>query len=684
MNKKTFCMLFFFFTVSLFLNAVETNGMKAALFPGVKYKNLENSRIDNFNWEIQTTPKELTNTYYDYMPGSYCSFPVRVQGDETGEGVYLVYQAKENSNSQRRIFYSYIYPNDDITTSLLTASNVREGYPAMDIDPDTGSPVYTWHAEMDDDGIYEVGLCLDLFYIMGQPGLISTPYNLWETTHEYNEYTSPYVFVGPSPSEGFRRVYVYGNNAENNPSGYPSESLYLAYADFTDPADLSVFNSEQWTFTTIEELNELNSGSVKVFKAMAVGDEGQIAFIGHTSDLADDAPAYGPNNNIFIVENRNYGEGEWHTHLFDPTISVENPDDYFEGENGPYTDMRYIPYFSGHHNAIYTDEGDICFQAFYALTTEDKTWFPTMSTTKLIKYMPANNPEEDGELDIIDIYPQAENAVDEHYLPWSNPPEYDDGVLIAEASWPCYWYEPGDVAREQYFKLTESGGYMVSIYSDGTKSMLYNLENDQEYSEWEDVPEIFIQIGGGYGDYWSEPIKLNSIDTPELEGQIPSYPYIGDEIEDLGDGSHRLHLMYLDDNSYGSSILENGEAPDGDAALNYMSIDFWQIYFQSLDINDGLNKNSQEHLKLSNYPNPFNPSTEIRYSIPTGGQVEVTVHNIKGQKVKTLIDENQARGNHSIKWNGKDDSGNEIASGIYFCKIRHKEKTKINKLLMLK
>ncbi|MDO9576796.1 MAG: right-handed parallel beta-helix repeat-containing protein [Candidatus Cloacimonadales bacterium] len=74
--------------------------------------------------------------------------------------------------------------------------------------------------------------------------------------------------------------------------------------------------------------------------------------------------------------------------------------------------------------------------------------------------------------------------------------------------------------------------------------------------------------------------------------------------------------------------------------------------------------------ELCNFPNPFNPDTKIQFSIPIDSKVELAVYNIKGQKVKQLINDQLAAGQHSVVWNGTDESGKQSASGIYFCKVK--------------
>jgi FlgD Ig-like domain len=86
----------------------------------------------------------------------------------------------------------------------------------------------------------------------------------------------------------------------------------------------------------------------------------------------------------------------------------------------------------------------------------------------------------------------------------------------------------------------------------------------------------------------------------------------------------------------------------------------------------------------SNYPNPFNPTTTIDFSIDKNERVELAIYNLKGQKVKQLVNDQLTAGLHSIVWNGKDDNEKQAASGIYFYKMKSGSYTKTNKMLLLK
>jgi len=90
------------------------------------------------------------------------------------------------------------------------------------------------------------------------------------------------------------------------------------------------------------------------------------------------------------------------------------------------------------------------------------------------------------------------------------------------------------------------------------------------------------------------------------------------------------------------------------------------------------------NVTLSNYPNPFNPTTNINFSLPEDSNVELSIYNVKGQKVTTLTNEFLVKGLHSIEWNGKDTNNKSVSSGIYFYKISSGKTSAMKKMLLLK
>ena len=88
---------------------------------------------------------------------------------------------------------------------------------------------------------------------------------------------------------------------------------------------------------------------------------------------------------------------------------------------------------------------------------------------------------------------------------------------------------------------------------------------------------------------------------------------------------------------------------------------------------------------IGNHPNPFNPTTTISFSTTESREnTELAIYNLKGQKVKTLIDEKLPAGNHQVVWGGKDDNNKAVSSGIYFYKMNCGDYTSIKKMILMK
>ena len=85
-----------------------------------------------------------------------------------------------------------------------------------------------------------------------------------------------------------------------------------------------------------------------------------------------------------------------------------------------------------------------------------------------------------------------------------------------------------------------------------------------------------------------------------------------------------------------------------------------------------------------NYPNPFNPTTQIIYGLPKDSKVELKVYNIMGQEIATLVNGWQRAGYRSVVWDGTDNGGHPVASGVYFYKLQAGEFNSIKKMVLLK
>lgn len=87
---------------------------------------------------------------------------------------------------------------------------------------------------------------------------------------------------------------------------------------------------------------------------------------------------------------------------------------------------------------------------------------------------------------------------------------------------------------------------------------------------------------------------------------------------------------------------------------------------------------------LSNYPNPFNPATTIRYELPSTQNVALAIYDVRGQMVRALEVGSRAKGVHHAVWNGRDERGTAVASGVYYLRLAHGGETLTRKIVLLK
>jgi len=90
---------------------------------------------------------------------------------------------------------------------------------------------------------------------------------------------------------------------------------------------------------------------------------------------------------------------------------------------------------------------------------------------------------------------------------------------------------------------------------------------------------------------------------------------------------------------------------------------------------------------FQNYPNPFNPNTSIQFTVNSGQSflhITLKIYNIRGQWVRTLVDEDKPGGNYAVLWDGRDEGGKEVSSGIYFYKLTAGSSSEVKKMVLLK
>jgi len=593
------------------------------------------------NYEFLVEPTELMFTNWDYMPGSYNSIPIRIQPEISfpngylAGGVYIVYQAKEpGPTSNRKVYYSYLDSQGNVvSTSLISTNDFHQGYPGVDIDPISCDPIASWHAVVEPDNSYDCFLSADVFHIAGSSGnwtdefiCIDNPEAGQPTTGFIDdEFIWPAVFISSSSPLGgdYRRIYVTGNNYTHSHGaiGFPCENVILGYADFLS-SDLIDLSTLNWSYRTIEQMDAWSAENPVWMRPFkgCAVCDNMVVYAGYVVDNDNLV------NDVFVLVNENYGEG---------------PFEYYSQE----LMNSNIPNFSKNMNVIFRDgNSKISFVGVRYSDTNPELFHPRLLSFDLDTY----------EFSFLDLYGE---------------------------SLPFIHYE--DYSFYNNFKIVESGNWLVAVWQDCLKAKLA-YQGVPGYEEWWDVPEIAICISADNGETWSEVIFLNSIDTPELEDQIPCYAYPGDKIEVLSNvpGNYRgkVHLFYLDDFQFGSQLNATTNF-GGNLMYTALDIEFpdaWSVSIENEEV-------PQQQITMFNYPNPFNPETTIYFettNLHENSRIEI--FNIKGQKIKTFSNlQINKSSNQQIIWDGRDENNQSVSSGIYFYQLRIDGKTKISKKMIL-
>ncbi len=160
----------------------------------------------------------------------------------------------------------------------------------------------------------------------------------------------------------------------------------------------------------------------------------------------------------------------------------------------------------------------------------------------------------------------------------------------------------------------------------------------------------------------------------------------GDSQLAIGGGNYyELSIREFSTDSNALTIMSEDDRIDDLVATNLID----PTQGDKLTGNSDVNRYTEVTNVKGNYPNPFNPETSIEFSLKghSNEEVEVnlTVYNIKGQKVITLIDGKlNPSGQHSVRWSGKDDTGNSVSSGVYFYKLQTPDYSETGKMVLMK
>ncbi len=236
---------------------------------------------------------------------------------------------------------------------------------------------------------------------------------------------------------------------------------------------------------------------------------------------------------------------------------------------------------------------------------------------------------------------------------------YYDSVLLAFTPGPPFDFIGPFAAGDYYFEVTAVYDEGESESAEVVATVVLN------------PPENLTAMGSGSDVIlnWEPPIMVRGLDEYKI---YKDYVLIGTTTDDFYVDTNVLAGIY----TYGVSALYDG---------GYES-DPVEVIFEQVNTENSLIPVTTT--LIGNYPNPFNPETTISFALNADSDVTLNIYNTKGQKVKTILADKLNAGYHNVVWNGRDDSNQEVTSGIYFMTLDANGEigryTSVKKIILMK
>ena len=321
-----------------------------------------------------------------------------------------------------------------------------------------------------------------------------------------------------------------------------------------------------------------------------------------------------------------------------------------EGSGDPIDHSSYSQYVDYYAGPFYTDDAAVGNYAYQFPEEEDSA------------YLSIDSPFLTAEEFALDFWVKFEGDT---ILPYIR-------FVIRSAS--------GNHVDQNYYVRTEPGN---------TISARYQVDPDLESRTRNDVnlvfPEGLLEIGKWLHIQYERSSDLVVAKVFDEEGSLLGKQY---DVEDIAlnpprPGKTPLRIGWAGNSWEGTVRKLNGKMDDI-KIYNYaaLEMDTTGTVVGVKDV-DGASLPTEFALD-QNYPNPFNPSTKIKFQIPAASRVNLTIFNLLGQEVATIVNEDLNAGTFEVEWNGKNNFGGLVSSGVYFYKLKADDYSQIRKMILMK
>ena len=232
------------------------------------------------------------------------------------------------------------------------------------------------------------------------------------------------------------------------------------------------------------------------------------------------------------------------------------------------------------------------------------------------------------------------------------------------------WSALSNVASSTTIDLTPPAAIMdlsaITGDDDGTIVLGWTAPGDDGMNGSAGLYEIRFSQNEINDSNWFDASLNTTPLLPLAAGEYQSFTLTG-----LTPGQLYYTAIKTYDNSGNQSLISNVDSAE--AGFDLVT-----------DINDTESDLPTDFELSQNYPNPFNPTTTISFSLPEQSYVDLSIYNVNGQKITTLVDQNLHAGVHTFEWDGNSVSGNQVATGIYIYRIQANSYTDSKKMVLMK
>ena len=283
------------------------------------------------------------------------------------------------------------------------------------------------------------------------------------------------------------------------------------------------------------------------------------------------------------------------------------------------------------------------------------------------------------------------------------------GVFNGDAETPVGWLNWTDAnkigfANTIHDTAAHSGGTSVLLAEKDTlddEMVFYSEPVPAKPGKWYKISVWVKTDSVNTGEAWYPTSVIPDLDSDRMGLCFFFHRAPLDKSWDLSGGDQFIYFDQRNSSSDWTHYVAVAKAPDDAAGVSlrarFNSFPTGYVWYDDFAIEEleavlvsiedpGTSQTtlSTSYELLQNYPNPFNPETIIEYQVPKRGKVQLNIYNMLGQKIRTLVDDVLPAGNYHVVWDGLDDHGNRVATGVYLYQLKGENALITKKMLLIK